>query len=235
MLRPLHDALWVVDHPLKIGPIAIGTRMTVVRLADGGLFLHSPVPLDAGLSDALAALGPVRAVVAPNQLHWFYLADAARAHPEAELWVAPGLSDKRRDLPPHRVLDDTPPPLWAGTLEQVFVRGAPRANEVAFFHPASRSLLLTDLAFHIQSPDGFFARLFWGANGAIGRFGPTRMFRSIIRDKAAFRADLDRILAWDFDRVIVTHGEVLDRGGRQALRQSYAFLGSASASGSGAA
>jgi len=32
------------------------------------------------------------------------------------------------------------------------------------------------------------------------------------------------ILAWDFDRVVVAHGEVLESGGREALRQGYAWL-----------
>jgi hypothetical protein len=61
-------------------------------------------------------------------------------------------------------------------------------------------------------------------NGGYGRFGTTRMLRSSFRDRKALRASIDRILAWDFDRVVVTHGEVLERGGRKALREAYAWL-----------
>jgi hypothetical protein len=35
---------------------------------------------------------------------------------------------------------------------------------------------------------------------------------------------LDRILSWDFDRVIVGHGELLETGGRSAFRDAYAWL-----------
>ena len=46
----------------------------------------------------------------------------------------------------------------------------------------------------------------------------------MIRHRAAARASVERVLAWDFDRVTVTHGEVLERGGRDAVRAGFAFL-----------
>ncbi|MCH7600214.1 MAG: DUF4336 domain-containing protein, partial [Myxococcales bacterium] len=35
---------------------------------------------------------------------------------------------------------------------------------------------------------------------------------------------IDRILEWDFDRVTVTHGQVLESGGRAKLEQAFAWL-----------
>jgi hypothetical protein len=57
-----------------------------------------------------------------------------------------------------------------------------------------------------------------------GRFGPTKLDPLLIRDRAAARESLERILAWDFDRIVVAHGDVLERGGREALREGYAWL-----------
>lgn len=234
MLRPLDgeagdDAkagdIWVVDHPLVLpGGLAIGARMTVVRLADGGLFLHSPVPIDDALASELERRGPVRFVVAPNKFHHFYVEEAMDRHPEAELFVAPGLPDKKADLPPHHVLGDEPPPGWKADIDQVWVKGAPALEEVVFLHRASRTALFTDLCFNVREGRNFATRLFWRLNGALGRFGPTRMVRLTLRDKAAVRGSIDRILAWDFDRAVVTHGEVLESGAREALREAYSFL-----------
>jgi len=95
---------------------------------------------------------------------------------------------------------------------------------VVFFHPASRTLVLTDLAFNMRQPPAGRARLFCWLVGASGRFGPHRMLRLMIRDRAAARTSVQRILAWDFDRVIVTHGEVLETGGKQAFTEAFAFL-----------
>jgi hypothetical protein len=60
--------------------------------------------------------------------------------------------------------------------------------------------------------------------GATGRFGPHRIVRAFVRDRAAARRSLERILAWDFDRVIVSHGDVLETGGRAALERGFAWL-----------
>jgi glyoxylase-like metal-dependent hydrolase (beta-lactamase superfamily II) len=57
-----------------------------------------------------------------------------------------------------------------------------------------------------------------------GRFGPSRLDPFLIRDRRAARQSLERILAWDFDRVVVAHGDVLENGGPDALRAGYAWL-----------
>jgi len=98
-------------------------------------------------------------------------------------------------------------------------------NELVFFHAASRTLVLTDLAFNVRSADSFVTRLFMRVNGALGTFGPSRLAKRVfLGDLAEVRIGIDRILAWDFDRVVVSHGEVLESGGREALRTGYAWL-----------
>ena len=98
-LRRLDDDIWAADHPLKMpGGLIIGTRMTTIRLSDGGLFLHSPVPLDDELRRELGELGPVRCIVAPNKLHYLYVTEHAEAFPEARVYAAPGLAQKRKEI-----------------------------------------------------------------------------------------------------------------------------------------
>jgi hypothetical protein len=225
-LTTLAPDLWVATRPLPLAVGDIGTRMTVVRLADGGLFLHSPVRLDDDTRAALDAIGPVRCVVAPSKVHHFFVGAYAAAYPQARLFAAPGLAEKRKDLRFHAVLDDAAPPEWRGTLEQHLFRGTTALNEVVFFHPRSRSLLLTDLAFNMVRPAASLrARLFTRLVGAVGRFGPHRVVRLAIRDRGAARASVQHLLGWDFDRVIVTHGDVLESGGKQRFVEAFAFLG----------
>jgi hypothetical protein len=223
-LRALDRNLWVADAPLGVGGLALGTRTTLVRLADGGLLAHSPCPLGGALRAEVEKLGPVRAIVAPNLLHHMFVSDWAAAFPAARLFGAPGVAAKQPRLR-FEELGEAPPPLWAGELDQHLVRGAPRMGEVAFLHRATRTLLLTDLAFNVRRSDSRFTRVFMRLNGAFGRFGPSRLMRHVMtRDRDALRASLERILAWDFDRVIVTHGDVLETGGREALRAGFAWL-----------
>ena len=151
MLRPLDADLWVVERRQRFLGLEVGTRMTVIRLADGSLLLHSPVSLDPGLCAALDALGRVRFAVAPNRMHHLYAGEVVRAYPQARLWVGPGVQEKRPDLEAAGVLGDEAPPEWRGQLDQTFFRGRPYENEVVFLHRASRTLILCDLAFYFGS------------------------------------------------------------------------------------
>jgi hypothetical protein len=61
-------------------------------------------------------------------------------------------------------------------------------------------------------------------NNGWDRFGPTRILRSTIKDPAAVRRGIEAVLAHDFDRVVVTHGQVVERGGHDGLRQGFGWL-----------
>ncbi len=224
-LRQLAPDLWIADARVRNGPFEFGTRMTVIRLRDRGLVLHSPIRLVPELRGELAALGEVRAVIAPNRHHHLFAADYPAGYPDALLFAAPGLATKRSDLKFAEELGDESPALWRAELEQHVFRGAPFVNEVVFFHPASRTVLFTDLVFNLARGDGNLpTRIFFGALGAAGRFGPHRMMRLFIRDRAAARESVARILGWDFERVTMTHGDVLERGGRDAVRRAFEYL-----------
>jgi hypothetical protein len=222
-LEPLDRDLWIATRPLPLIVGDVGTRMSVVRLGQE-LLLHSPVALDAATREALDAQGRVRWVVGPSKVHHLYLGDYASAYPDAELCATPGLPEKRRDLHFDCVLDDSRRDKWGDALRFELFGGAPGINELVFFHPASRSLLLSDLAFNVTREGRNRARLFHWLVGATGRFGPHRIVRAAIRDRTAARRSLERILSWDFERVIVTHGEVLERDGHARMQQAFAYL-----------
>jgi len=77
-LKAVAPGLWVVDGPLiRFGPRPLNmpfpTRMTVIRLDDGDLFIHSPTPLLPELTGELErCAGHPRWIVGPNLI--------ARAH-----------------------------------------------------------------------------------------------------------------------------------------------------------
>lgn len=202
----------------------LGRQLVVVRLPGGGLWIHSPVPLTPELRAELTALGEVRHVVGPNLWHDECLREFQAEFPAALFHAAPGLAAAKRDVRFSAELSDAPHPDWADVLAQHLVRGMPKMNEVVFFHPASRSLIIADLAFNL-GPEGprWFA-LLMRLYGAWGRFGPTPLEKWLMQDKAAVRASLDLILQWDFDRIIVGHGRNVETGGKCVFREAYAFL-----------
>jgi len=223
-VRSIADGISVMDHPFRMpGGIAIGTRSTWVRLADQSWLVHAPGPMTEEQLAQARALGPVSAIVAPNRFHHLFLEAAAHAFPDASLHAVPSLHPKYPGLALQR-LGATPDPAWQGVLEQVVVEGAPRIEEVVFFHPASRTLLLVDLCFNMRRAENLRTRIFLGLANAYDRFGPSRLARSLFKDKAAVRRSVDQILAWDFERAVVTHGDIFEAGARDALRDAFAWL-----------
>jgi len=223
-LTPLAEDIWVAERPQSFYGLPVGTRMTVMRLSGGRLLLHSPVALDAQLKAELDAIGRVTYTVAPNRVHHLYAGDVAKVYPDARLWVGPGLERKRPDLKFVAILDDEAPEEWREEVGQTYFRGRPYENEIVFFHRASRTLILCDLAFNIGPSAAALTRFLMKLIGSYGRFGPSKLDPLLIRDRPAARKSLERILAWDFDRVIVAHGDIVENGGRESLRAGYAWL-----------
>ena len=80
-LRQLAQDLWVAERTQRFYGLEVGTRMTVIRLADGSLLLHSPVALASELRRELDAIGRVCFAVAPNRVHHLYAGKVAEAYP----------------------------------------------------------------------------------------------------------------------------------------------------------
>ena len=222
-LTPIADELWSMTAPLRFLGIETGARMTLVRLAAGGLFVHSPLPLEEGLREEVDALGPVTAVVAPSLFHHLSVSAWKEAYPEAVFGCCPGLEKKRSDLPWDRVLTDTPEPEWAGELAQVIFAARTMENEVVFHHTATRTMICADAIFDLSAhPDRMtrlIARILWNRGP-----GATWLEHLMMRDRAGAREQVDRMLAWKPERILLAHGPPVERDGEAVLQRAYAWL-----------
>jgi len=223
-MKQLHSDLWTTDAPLRFFGLEVGARMTVVRLPDSRLLLHSPIAATEELVREVEAVGRVAYIVAPNRFHHLFVGDWQRACPDALLYVAPGLDTKRADLAIEGVLGDEPEPGWRDDLDQILLGGFPFANEIVFFHRPSATLIATDLAFNVCDSSPPLTRILFRLGGTYGRLSPTLLERLLVRDRTAFRQSLERILEWPFERVVVAHGEVSEKGGREELIRGYSWL-----------
>ena len=222
LLTPLADDLWIHERPLRFLGVETGARMTVVRLADG-LFVHCPAPLSPALQTEVETLGPVRTLVASSLFHHLGVKSWQDAYPHALTCACPGLEQKRGDLRWDRILGDAPERDWAGQIDQVFFAARKLENEVVFFHAASRTLICADMLFNLARHPSWFTRLVAFLLGN-RRPGPTWLEHVMMRDRAGARAQIERMLAWDFDRIVLSHGPLIHEGGREVLRRAYAWL-----------
>ena len=222
-LEQVGEGIWSTTRPMRFWGIETGTRMTVIRLENGGLFVHSAVGLDYETHAAVDALGPVRAVVAPSKFHHVFVPAWRDAYPEAILCCCPGLVAKRPDVSWHRVLGDQPEALWSRDLEQVHFGARTLEDEVVFFHRPSRTLVCSDMVFNLAKHP---SRLTRAAAWLLGNREPgaTYLEHVMIRERAAARDQMDRMLRWDFERILLAHGEPILAGGRETLQRAYAWL-----------
>lgn len=230
MLNALDEGLYTAERWITLFGIPINVRMTVVRLPDGRLWVHSPVQLDDALRRSLDALGKVAAIIAPNTMHHLYIGDFVAAYPDAVLHAAEGLAAKRKALRIDRTLGDRPDEAWGGVFDTVVIGGMPAFNESVFIHRPTRTLIATDTVFNVPADVPWRTRFFCTLTGTYKRFACSRLFRSLIRDKAAFARSMRRVIAMDYDRVIMAHGRVLQTGGGEAMRRAYEWLPGESAS-----
>jgi hypothetical protein len=200
-------------------------RMSVVRVSDSKLLLHSPCEIDAPTKQAISALGEVAYIVAPGSYHYFHIPSAQAAFPDANTYICPGVERKRPDIDFDWFLADQPPAAWSDTLDQVLVRGNKYIWEVAFFHKPSQTLLLTDLIENItdQTPNtNWLLKLWWKAVFHMwNNPKPAPEYQLGWKDKAAARQSLQRILDWDFDRIVLSHGDLIDKEAKATAREAW--------------
>ena len=218
-LQALGPGLWHAEHDHSMYGFDFHGRMTVVKLEGGGLLLHSVGPIDDELAQELAAVGPVEHIVAPNLVHHVYVPSAKQRYPEAKLWGAPGLVTKRKDVSFDGTLgvDEAP---WAQEFEPLLLQGNESLAEVVFRHAQSRSVVVTDLVFNIHETSNPWTRWLLKMMGVYQRLGQSKLWRWTTKDRDAMRTSIEALLAWDFDRIVMAHGRIVESGGQQALQQA---------------
>lgn len=226
-LTPFAPSIWLIGgSTLFTAGFGYPTRATVIQLSNGDLVIISPVALSPALPKALDALGPVRHLIAPNHLHHTYLQDWISAYPDATVYGAPKLAQKRSDLHFDHILGDTAPPAWANEISQVVFQGNRITTEVIFFHHATGTMVFTDL---LQQFDRGYHR---GWRAVIARLDlmvsprPTvpRKFRLATTDRKAARHALQHILTWPVQAIIVAHGKPVTKNAAHCLRAAFKWL-----------
>ncbi len=236
--KAVADDLWIVDGPIIHMAFPLGlkvpfpTRMVIVRLPSGGLWLWSPIAWNDQLADILDDLGPVEHLVSPNAIHYASIADYKRRFPQAVAWASPGVEARAasQGIPTafDEVLTDTAPEAWAGILDQLVFKGSSVLEEVVFLHRPSRTLILADLIENFERDKvGPVLRPLLRMAGVCHPDGKAPIdLRATFRGRHdVARACRDRMLAWQPERVIMAHGRWYASNGQAELRRAFRWLG----------
>ncbi|MGF1760790.1 DUF4336 domain-containing protein [Photobacterium sagamiensis] len=221
MIEWSRGRIWYQDMPLKVSGIPVGGRMTIIRLDNDKLLIHSPVELTTQLQLELTKLGQIQAVVTPNMSHHLFLSEWWLAYPEAYFFAPPGLQNKRTDLVFDDALSANTPELWRHQLLQTLVRGSDKMEEVVFCDPQSKTLIVGDTLAWMADSHNILTIGLAILNGCYQKPAMPYYWRLSFTDKTRLRQSLQEILTWPFDRIILAHGKVIPEGGKEIFYNAF--------------
>lgn len=232
-LKPVAEGVWIVDGPaIQFGPpwpkMPFPTRMTVIRTA-GGLFVHSPTPLTPALKIAVDGLGAVRWIVGPIRIHYWWIPDWRDAYPDAEVYLAPRIREQAgaRIAFSTRTLDAESGYPWDPEIATVAAAGR-YMTEFDFFHRPSRTLVLTDLIenFEPRKLGSIWLRWLTRLGGVQDPDGgmPRDMRQTFRGHRTGLRQAVERMIAWNPERIVLTHGRWYEADGAAELRRAFRWL-----------
>jgi hypothetical protein len=230
VLKPLAPDLWIVDGPtVRFGPgagLPFTTRMTVMRIGSEGLLIHSPTPPTLELKVALARIGAVRWVVAPNRIHRTWLEAWLTAFPHALAYGARGVG-RPHTVGPERFLplDQSSGYPWEGAVDTLPIRGR-YMTEVEFFHRPSRTLILTDLVENFETERLASPLMRWlvKLGGVGGPHGGMALDLRMTFPRRTLQAAVQQMLEWRPDRILISHGRWFAGDGEAELRRAFRWL-----------
>jgi hypothetical protein len=227
-MQTFAENVWIIDGPpVRDMGFMFTTRMTVVKLSDGSLWVNSPVPLAFDALKRMAELGTVRYLVAATPRHAWRLAAWHSLFPEAQLWVARStpFTLKKGCLPLTRILGDEPAQGWANDLDQLAFKGSPLIEEVIFFHKASRTVILDDLIqIHPIVKGRPFRNALLRLEGVAPHGGVGLDIRLSFTNRRLARRSLEKLLSWDFDKLVIAHGPCIEKDAKTFVERAFRWL-----------
>lgn len=231
-LKPIGENIWIVDGPhIQFYGLPFSTRMTIIRLRSGALFIHSPIALTEALKREVETLGTVRHLVSPNWIHYAYIASWQKEFGNTLAWASPNVEARAHkykvDIKFDRGLSDQAEAEWADEIDQLIAYGSKAHIEVVFFHKPSKTLVLTDLIENFEK-DHFSwlsGKLLWLA-GNLDPDGkaPIDMRLSFLGGKSELRSAVKQMLAWMPEKIILAHGRWYESNGVAELRRAFRWV-----------
>ena len=216
--RQLTNDIALISFPWRALGIDFKRNVTLLRLGDGRLIIHSSAPFTEQDVANIRHFGQPAWMVDATLMHDTFAKDGHYAFPDLPYLAPEGFAEASGvsvgSLCP-------PPSEWAGELDVFKLEGV-RMNEHAFYHRRSGTLIVADLFFSfpkdVQGWPRFFVRHFMRLPGL---FGISVLFRRfVIRDKEAFKRSLKALLALDFERLVVAHSEPIEKDAKRVVEQA---------------
>ncbi len=231
-LKPFAKNIWIVDgEAISFYGLPFTTRMTIIRLKNKDLIIHSPIKPTESLIKEINKLGKVAHIISPNKIHYWYIAEFQKYYPKAVTWASPGVRQRAKQYRKEIIFDQNleidSPLAWQEEIDQTIILGSRFLEEVIFFHKETKTMIVTDIIenFEAKKISLFFRILTWLA-GALSPKGGTTIDQQLLflGNKEKLKYSIDKIFAWQQEKVIISHGKYLTENVPQELKRIFKWV-----------
>ena len=220
--RQLSDDVAVMSFPWRTLGIDFKRNVTLLRLSDGRVVIHSTAPFTAENIAAIRRFGEPAWLVEATLMHDTF-AKEGRASFRDLPYLAPDGFTKVSGISTESL--HSPPSDWKGEIDVWRIDGM-RMNEHALFHRRSRTLVVADLFFSLPADTRGWPRFFARHFMRLPRlFGISAFFRLMINDRPAFERSVNALMQSDFEKLIVAHWKPLETDAKPAVKRALRDFG----------
>ncbi|GAA5877847.1 hypothetical protein JCM16303_000258 [Sporobolomyces ruberrimus] len=240
-IRKLDDYVTIFSVPFKrMGVVPFGGRSTAIKLQSGNVWLAASHPLCPETLKTIHEMGgPVKHLVMFDAEHGMYTETYHKAFPEAKLyfppsatkkWISKGLLSEgstnvftygEGKADPFEV--DTNGEIKSADFTKAHVN-----EDIAFLHVPSKTMIEADLLMNLPANEQYSQTDEKNSIPFINKVVPgsgahkKMLWHLVSKDKQEMSRAAKEVAAWDFDRLIPCHGDVIEPGGKKAWLDTYA-------------
>ena len=223
MIKSIGENIGVLHRPFQVLGMPLGKTTTVIRLADGRVLLHSAGPWRAEEVTAISEWGEVAGIMEGSRIHDTFARELRGYFPGVPYGLPPGFPIAAEELAPVEPLARWNS-RWGQEVRVLKIGGMPRLQEHVLLHVPSRTLVLTDLVFNLVFAPGETVPWPLRLISGLKTFpGTSRLVQWCVKDPAAVQSSLAKMMTWDFDQVVVSHGAVITENAKETLREALAW------------
>lgn len=219
-LQKWREGIYLHEERISCYGIETSRRMTVIKLQNGSLWIHSPNELTKGLEEELTKLGNVSCIIAPNKMHQKALDEYQDKFPDAKLYLPSSFPEMRPDLVYNEILSNTAPLEWNEEISQICLRGNVFFTEVVFYHHASKTLIVTDLIENIKKENTTkMGSVALRAMDGFDKPVPAPEHKMYTLAWKQFSDSIDEVKEWPFNAINMAHGRLIEENAHHALTE----------------
>jgi len=245
-LKEYTKNVWISQIPFVFQSMQFGLRMVVILLNENenNVLIYSPIPITQETKDKIKNVYKwnVKYLIAPNSIHHLFLQDWITEFPEVIVIAPPNLKERRNDIQFDHVFDidvddndwnvkNIPKEIKHSCLDIMVVKTGIFHEEIVLFHKDTKTLIVAD---HIEnigySPETeecknfpIMYRIIVSLMGMRGRpSAPADMKLTVNRDW--YRKSVQKIMEWDFDKIVPSHGRMVENNAKDIYVAANAFV-----------